>query len=117
MSHIVITCSLTRNSVIIMDNRLYAVQTMQVCEFVWSVISDDHSTPKVYYTTYDLRREYDTINPRTHCDVMVLSGETRPQHPYWYARVLGIYYFDVWLVTTWIVLLCKPDKGVPGQRF
>jgi hypothetical protein len=26
---------------------------------------------------------------------MVLSGETAPQHPYWYARVLGIYHMDV----------------------
>jgi hypothetical protein len=26
---------------------------------------------------------------------MVSSGETRPRHPYWYARVLGIYYMDV----------------------
>ncbi|KAG2032650.1 hypothetical protein BDR03DRAFT_935890 [Suillus americanus] len=68
------------NSVIISDNRLYSVQTMQV-----------------HYTTYDLRREYDNINPRTHSDVMVLSGETRPQHPYWYARVLGIYHMDILL--------------------
>jgi hypothetical protein len=30
---------------------------------------------------------------------MVLSGETRPRHPYWYARVLGIYHMDVWLNT------------------
>jgi hypothetical protein len=52
---------------------------------------------QVHYTTYDLRREYDNINPRTHSDVMVLSGETRPQHPYWYARVLGIYHMDVLL--------------------
>jgi hypothetical protein len=28
---------------------------------------------------------------------MVLSGETKPQHPYWYARVLGIYHMDVCL--------------------
>jgi hypothetical protein len=28
---------------------------------------------------------------------MVLSGETKPQHPYWYARVLGIYHMDVLL--------------------
>jgi hypothetical protein len=28
---------------------------------------------------------------------MVLSGETSPCHPYWYARVLGIYYMDTWL--------------------
>ncbi|KIK31400.1 hypothetical protein CY34DRAFT_38511, partial [Suillus luteus UH-Slu-Lm8-n1] len=71
-----------RNSVIISDNRIFSVQTMQV-----------------HYTTYDLRREYDTINPRTYADVMVLSGETRPRHPYWYARVLGIYHMDVWLNT------------------
>jgi hypothetical protein len=30
---------------------------------------------------------------------MVLSGETKPQHPYWYARILGIYHMDVWLNT------------------
>jgi hypothetical protein len=52
---------------------------------------------KVHYTTYDMRREYDIINPRTHADVMVLSGETAPTHPYWYARVLGIYHIDTWL--------------------
>ncbi|KAG2336350.1 hypothetical protein BDR05DRAFT_978806 [Suillus weaverae] len=69
-----------RNSVIISDNQLYSVQTMQV-----------------RYTTYNLRREYDTINPCTHCDIMVLSGEMRPKHPYWYARVLGIYHMEVWL--------------------
>jgi hypothetical protein len=52
---------------------------------------------QVYYTTYDLRREYDTINPRTHADVIVLSGETTPRHPYWYARTLGIYHVETWL--------------------
>lgn len=26
---------------------------------------------------------------------MVLSGETKPSHPYWYARVLGIYHTEV----------------------
>lgn len=71
-----------RNSVIIPDNTIYAVQTMQV-----------------HYTTYDLRREYDTINPRTHGDVMVLSGEIAPSHPYWYARVLGVFHMEVWLNT------------------
>ncbi|KAG1845733.1 hypothetical protein DFJ58DRAFT_730795 [Suillus subalutaceus] len=69
-----------RNSVIISESRLYSVQTMQV-----------------HYTTYDLRREYDTVNPRTHCNVMVLSGETSPQHPYWHAQGLGIYHMDAWL--------------------
>jgi hypothetical protein len=69
-----------RNTVIIPDNTIYLVQTMQV-----------------HYTTYDMRREYDTINPRTHGDVMVLSGESTPSHPYWYARVMGIYHLDTWL--------------------
>jgi len=54
-------------------------------------------TWQVHYTTYDLRWEYDVINPRTHPDIMVLSGETKPHHPYWYAHVLGIYHMDVWL--------------------
>ncbi|KAG2055212.1 hypothetical protein BDR06DRAFT_982073 [Suillus hirtellus] len=69
-----------QNSLIIPNNTIYSVQTMQI-----------------YYTTYDMRHEYNTVNPRTHADVMVLSGETSPSHPYWYARVLGIYHLDVWL--------------------
>lgn len=28
---------------------------------------------------------------------MVLSGETTPRHPYWYARVLGIFHMEVWV--------------------
>ncbi|KAG2135061.1 hypothetical protein BD769DRAFT_1665020 [Suillus cothurnatus] len=71
-----------QNSVIIPDNKIYSIQTMQV-----------------HYTTYDLQREHDTINPHTHADIMVLSGKMKPQHPYWYARVLGIYHMDVWLST------------------
>lgn len=38
----------------------------------------DASILQVHYTTYDLRQEYDTINPRMHANIMVLSGETRP---------------------------------------
>ncbi|KAJ3837892.1 hypothetical protein F5878DRAFT_584314 [Lentinula raphanica] len=49
-------------------------------------------TCRINYTTYDVRRDQDTINPRNHADVMMLSGEDQPgAHPYWYARVLGIY--------------------------
>lgn len=44
-----------------------------------------------------MKREYDIINPRTHADVMVVSGETAPNHPYWYARVLGIYHMETWI--------------------
>ncbi|KAG2049202.1 hypothetical protein BDR06DRAFT_1012311 [Suillus hirtellus] len=69
------------NTVIIPNNTIYSVHTMQV-----------------YYITYDFRREYDTINPRTHADIMVLSGELMPSHPYWYAWVLGIYHMEMWLM-------------------
>ena len=44
-----------------------------------------------------MRREYDTVNPRTHPDIMVLSGEATPTHPFWYARVLGIFHMETWL--------------------
>lgn len=51
---------------------------------------------RVNYTTYDVRRDQDSMNPRTHCDVMVLSPDTDPEaHPYWYARVLGVFHARV----------------------
>jgi hypothetical protein len=51
---------------------------------------------RVNYTTYDIRRGQDSMNPRTHCDVMVLSAETgQNAHPYWYARVLGVFHAKV----------------------
>jgi hypothetical protein len=43
----------------------------------------------INYTTYDCRRESETLNPRTHADIMTLSqGEV---HPYEYSRILGIF--------------------------
>lgn len=36
------------------------------------------------------------MNPRTHCDVMVISRETtKNHHPFWYARVLGVFHTKV----------------------
>ncbi|RXW13794.1 hypothetical protein EST38_g12061 [Candolleomyces aberdarensis] len=59
-----------------------------------------HKVLRVNYTTYDLRRQQDSINPRTHADIMILSHETdvaegQVRHPYWYARVLGIFHCRV----------------------
>jgi hypothetical protein len=48
---------------------------------------------RVNYTTYDVRRDQDSLNPRTHSDVMVLSQEET--HPYWYARILGVFHARV----------------------
>ncbi|KZV98181.1 hypothetical protein EXIGLDRAFT_607198 [Exidia glandulosa HHB12029] len=56
-----------------------------------------HRTLRINYTTYDVRRDQDSINPRTsHRDVMFLSQEERANaHPYWYARVLSIFHVNV----------------------
>ena len=43
-----------------------------------------------------MRRDQDSMNPRTHCDVMVFSPEAGANaHPYWYARVLGVFHAKV----------------------
>jgi hypothetical protein len=39
--------------------------------------------------------QQDTINPRTHPDVMVLSRDKDPAHPFWYAHILGIFHTNV----------------------
>ncbi|KAJ3779376.1 hypothetical protein FB446DRAFT_796475 [Lentinula raphanica] len=70
-----------RNSIDLYKKKFYAVKTM-----------------RINYTTYDVRRDQDVINPRTdHCTVMVHSADDGDpkKHPYWYARVLGIFHADV----------------------
>ena len=60
-----------------------------------------HKVLRVNYTTYDLRRTIDSLNPCVpgHADVMVLSPENEEEnddpHPYRYARILGIYHANV----------------------
>lgn len=51
---------------------------------------------RINYTTYDIRRDQDSMNPRTYCDVMMVSPETTEKaHPFWYARVLGVFHAKV----------------------
>lgn len=57
------------------------------------------------YTTYDVRRAQDVVNPGTsHCNIMLLSnsasneGEdtsTFHHHPFLYGRVIGIYHANI----------------------
>jgi hypothetical protein len=55
-----------------------------------------HPTLRVQYTSYDVHRAQDTLNPRfNHHFVMVTSGDNNPDHPYWYAKVLGIYHANI----------------------
>ena len=50
----------------------------------------------INYTTYDLQREFDSINPRTdHQDIMLLANSHGNGHPFFYARVLGIFHANI----------------------
>ena len=69
-----------RETVTLVNNRIYR-----------------HKVLRINYTTYDLRRAQDSLNPRNHADVMVLSHEDEDgdPHPYWYARILGVFHAQV----------------------
>ena len=68
-----------RNSIRIVNDCIYASKVL-----------------RVNFTTYDMRRDQDSMNPHMHCDVMVLSPETEPNaHQYWYARILGVFHAKV----------------------
>ena len=56
-----------------------------------------HQILRVNYTTYNICRKQDTINPSTPCrDIMVLANrEADGDHPYAYARVIGIFHINV----------------------
>lgn len=56
-----------------------------------------HNILRVNYTTYDVHRKQDTINPMTpHRDIIVMADEeSSKRHPFMYARVLGIYHVNV----------------------
>src|ERR1700722_3457156 len=73
-----------RNSVFLQNDRIYR-----------------HQLARFNYTTYNVRRAQDVTNPRTsHCDIMLLAKRneengSEPDHPFMYARVLGIYHANV----------------------
>ncbi|KAF7785078.1 hypothetical protein Agabi119p4_1243 [Agaricus bisporus var. burnettii] len=69
-----------RNRVAFAGNRLYM-----------------HKYLRVNFTTYDGRRSQDSINPRTCPDIMTFATTENKEndHPYCYARVLGIFHAEV----------------------
>ncbi|KAF8156743.1 hypothetical protein B0H34DRAFT_798127 [Crassisporium funariophilum] len=56
-----------------------------------------HKVLRVNYTTYDLRLNQDSMNPRTrNANFMVLAPEDNDDpHPYWYGRILGIFHANI----------------------
>lgn len=76
-----------RRSVIIQHNRIFR-----------------HKVLRINYTSYDIRRGQDSVNPRTRANVMIPAfdldpdtGESPSGHPYLYARILGVFHADVTL--------------------
>ncbi|RPD53254.1 hypothetical protein L226DRAFT_548591 [Lentinus tigrinus ALCF2SS1-7] len=56
-----------------------------------------HHRMRLNYTTYDMRRSQDVIDPTSHPDIMTLSHEDDDNtHPYWYARVIHIFHVNVY---------------------
>jgi hypothetical protein len=59
-----------------------------------------HKIIKFNYTTYDMRRDQDVINPGTsHCNFMALAqpelGEASDEHPFLYGRALSVFHVNV----------------------
>lgn len=51
---------------------------------------------QVNYTTYDIRRDQDTLRPGRGSTVMTLSRENGAgSHPFWYAQVLGAFCLNI----------------------
>jgi hypothetical protein len=49
------------------------------------------------YTTYDMRRDQDVLNPGTsHCNFMALAQpDSTDEHPFIYGRILGVFHVNV----------------------
>ncbi|KAF9232549.1 hypothetical protein BU15DRAFT_90630 [Melanogaster broomeanus] len=64
---------------------------------------------RVCYTTYDIRRDQDSMSPARGCTVMTLFREDDVEaHPFWYARVLRVFQISVRHV--------GPDSKDPSPR-
>ncbi|OJT06904.1 hypothetical protein TRAPUB_2244, partial [Trametes pubescens] len=90
-----------------------------------------HKMLRINYTTYDMRRDQDVVNPRTHSDIMMFSPDS-DAHPFLYARVIDIFDANVrytgpgatrstrrfhrmnFLWVRWLSL--DEDKGFQGRR-
>jgi hypothetical protein len=59
-----------------------------------------HKIIKFNYTTYDMRRDQDVLNPTTsHCNFMTLaqpeSSDLSDGHPFLYGQILGVFHVNV----------------------
>ena len=71
-----------------------------------------HNLMRINYTTYDIRRKQDNINPATpHHNIMVLADNNHDSddHPFLYARVIGIFHANV-IYTGYPVVDYRPRR-------
>ncbi|KAJ7127990.1 hypothetical protein C8R44DRAFT_979464 [Mycena epipterygia] len=57
-----------------------------------------HKVLRINNTTYDVLRDQDTLNTRTHPDFMVVAHKDEDKfsaHPYWYRRIISIFHAEV----------------------
>ncbi|KAJ7627108.1 hypothetical protein FB45DRAFT_1082250 [Roridomyces roridus] len=54
-----------------------------------------HKYMRVNYTTYDCLRDADMVHATTRPDILMVSREDNPAHPYTYARVVSIFHAQV----------------------
>lgn len=58
----------------------------------------EHATLRINYTSYDVRREYDTINPSTPSRFVMLPADRSQDptsHRFLYVKVIGIFHANV----------------------
>ncbi|KAF7296983.1 hypothetical protein MIND_00930500 [Mycena indigotica] len=63
-----------------------------------------HATLRVNFTTYDLRRDQDVINPQSRKFCIVAGQDPQDRHELWYGEVLGIFH-------TRVLLADQPNKA------
>lgn len=87
-----------------------------------------HSTAQFNFTTYDVRRDRDVVKALgDKCDIMLPSYEDDGVHPFWYARVIGIFHLNVTHIPTndikrrieflWVRWLGVDPEWTGGQEF
>lgn len=55
----------------------------------------EHHVIRFNFLRDDIRRDQDSVNTKTHPDIMLLASDNDDSHPYLYARVIGIFHAQV----------------------
>jgi hypothetical protein len=56
-----------------------------------------HQVVWFHYTTYDMCRKQDSVNPQSHANIMLPAFDNASPASFWYAQVIGVYHTCVQL--------------------